>query len=158
MYQKKKHWALLLIISLPSSHSKLICKKANQKLDALVRIMKFTSPFQRITLLNSFNKSQFLCCPLIWMFKSKWMNKNINRIHEKSLRLVLNDLQFTLDEILDTLTIHLTIHQQCIDRLLIEIYKFLNDYSSDSMNDFFHLRQNTYNLENFHAFATDVPG
>ena len=86
------------------------------------------------------------------------MNKNINRIHEKSLRLVLNDLQFTLDEILDTLTIHLTIHQQCIDRLLIEVYKFLNDYSSDSMNDFFHLRQNTYNLENFHAFATDVPG
>ena len=25
------------------------------------------------------------------------------------------------------------------------------------MNDVFHLRQNTYNLRNFHAFATDVP-
>ena len=25
------------------------------------------------------------------------------------------------------------------------------------MNDALHLRQNTYNLRNFHAFATDVP-
>ena len=34
---------------------------------------------------------------------------------------------------------------------------FLNDYSPDIMNDVFHLRQNTYNLRNFHAFATNVP-
>ena len=50
-----------------------------------------------------------------------------------------------------------TIHQQCIDCLLIEVYKFLNGYSPDIMNDVFHLRQNTYNLRNFHAFATAVP-
>ena len=32
--------------------------------------------------------------------------------------------------------------------LLTEVYKLLNDI--------FHLRQNTHNLRNFHAFATDV--
>ena len=41
------------------SHLKIICKKANQKLNALARITKFTSPFQRKTLLNSFIKSNF---------------------------------------------------------------------------------------------------
>ena len=41
------------------SHLKNICKKANQKLNALARITKFTSPFQRKTLLNSFIKSNF---------------------------------------------------------------------------------------------------
>ena len=138
------------------SHLKNICKKANQKLNALARITKFTSPFQRKTLLNSFIKSQFSYCPLIWMFTSKGLNKKINRIYEKSLRLVLNDHQSTLDEMLDTLN-EKTIHQQCIDRLLTEVYKFLNGYSPDIMNDVFHLRQNTYNLRNFHAFATDVP-
>ena len=56
---------------------------------------------------------------------------------------------------LDTLN-EKTIHQQCIDMLLTEAYKFLNGYSPDIMNDVFHLRQNTYNLPNFHAFATDV--
>ena len=39
------------------SHSKNICKIANQKLNALARITKFTSPFQSKTLLNSFIKS-----------------------------------------------------------------------------------------------------
>ena len=59
------------------------------------------------------------------MFKFKGLNKKINRIHEKSLTLVLNDHQSTLDKILDTLN-EKTIHQQCIDCLLIEVYKFLN--------------------------------
>ena len=90
------------------------------------------------------------------MFTSKGLNKMTNRIHEKSLRLVLNDHQSTLDEMLDTLN-EKTIHQQCIDRLLTEVYKFLNGYSPDIMNDVFHLRQNTYNLRNFHVFATGVP-
>ena len=114
------------------SHLKNICKKANQKLNALARITKFTSPFQRKTLLNSFIKSQFSYCPLIWMFTSKGLNQKINRIHEKSLRLVLNVHQSTLDKMLNTLN-EKTIHQQCIDGLLTEVYNFLNGYSSDIM-------------------------
>ena len=137
-------------------HLKGICEKANQKLNAPARITKFTSPFQRKTLLNSFIKSQFSYCSLIWMFTSKGLNEKINRIHEKSLRLFLNDHQSTLDEMLDTLN-GKTIHEQCIDRLLTEVSKFLNGYSPDIMNNVFHLRQNTYNLRNVHAFATDVP-
>ena len=45
----------------------------------------------------------------------------------------------TIDDILN----EKTIHQQCIDRLLIEVYKFLNGiplilwYSPDIMNDVF---------------------
>ena len=90
------------------------------------------------------------------MFTFKGLNKKINRIHEKSLTLVLNDHQSTLDKILDTLN-EKTIHQQCIDRLLIEVYKFLNGIPLILSMTFFYLRQNTYNLRNFHAFATDVP-
>ena len=127
------------------SHLKNICKKANQKLNALARITKLTSSLQRKTLLNSFIKSQFSYCPLICMFISKGLNKKINRIHQISLRLILNYHQSTLDEMLDTLNEKI-IHQQCIDRLLTEVYKFLNGYSPDIMNDVFHWRQNTYNL------------
>ena len=65
-------------------------------------------------------------------------------------------MTINLDEMLDTLNEN-TIYQQCIDRLLTEVYKFLISYSPDIMNDVFHLRQNTYDLRNFHAFATDVP-
>ena len=85
------------------SHLKNSYKKANQKLNVLARITKFTSPFQRKTVLNSFIKFQCSSCPLIWMFTSKELNKKINRIHENFVRLVLNDHQSTLDEMLDTL-------------------------------------------------------
>ena len=138
------------------NHLKNIRKKGSQELNALARITKFTSPFQSKTLLNSFIKSQFSYCPLIWMFTSKGLNKKINRIHEKSLRLVLNDHQSTLDEMLDTLN-EKTIQHQCIDRLPTKMRKFLNGYSPAIMNDVFQLRQNTYNLRNFHVFASDVP-
>ena len=90
------------------------------------------------------------------MLTSKGLNKKINRIHEKFIRLTLNEHQSTLDEMLHMLN-KKTIHQQCIDPLLNEVYKFLNGYSPDFMNDVFHLRQNIYNFRNFHAFATDVP-
>ena len=112
-------------------HLKNICKKANQKLNTLTRITKLTSPFQRKTLLNSFIKSQFSYCPLIWMFTSKGLNKKINRIHGKSFRLDLKDHQSTLDQMLDTLN-EKGIHQQCIDRLLTEVYKFLNGCFPDT--------------------------
>ena len=44
------------------------------------------------------------------MFASKGLNNEINRIHEKSLRLVLNDHQSKLDEMLATSN-KKTIHQ-----------------------------------------------
>ena len=85
------------------SHLKNICKNANQKLNILARITNFALPFQRKTLLNSFIKSQFSYCPLIWMYTSKGLKKKRSRIQEKSLRLVLNDCQSTLDEVLNIL-------------------------------------------------------
>ena len=38
---------------------------------------------------------------------------------------------------------------------MIEDYKYLNGYSPDIMNDIFKLRENMYNLQNFHIFQTE---
>ena len=51
------------------------------------------------------------------MFSVKGLNKKINRIPEKSLRLVLNDRQSTSDETM-------TIHQQGIAHLLTKYINF----------------------------------
>ena len=45
-----------------------------------------------------------------------------------------------------------TFHQRCINSLMIEVYKYLNGHSPDIINDIFKLRENTYNLRNFHIF------
>ena len=46
-------------------------------------------------LLKAFIESQFSYCPLVWMFHSCLLNNNINKLHERALRLVYKDTNFT---------------------------------------------------------------
>ena len=50
-----------------------------------------------------------------------------------------------------------SVHQKCIEFLMIEVYKYLNGLSPDIMNTIFKLRQNTYNLRHFHAIESQNP-
>ena len=62
-------------------HIGSICKKAGAKLNALTRITNHM-PFQkRKLLMNAFFTSQFSYYPLTWMFRSRKLNNNINRLH-----------------------------------------------------------------------------
>ena len=90
------------------------------------------------------------------MFSSKGCYKTINKIHERSLRLILNDFESLFNSLLSTLN-EKTIHQRYINVLLTEVYKYLNGYSADLINEVFYLRQNHYNLRNFNVFATENP-
>ena len=74
-------------------HVSNLCVKANQKLHALSRISSYMSTKKRKLIMNSFITSQFGYCPLVWMFHSRELNNRINRIHERSLRIVYNDKQ-----------------------------------------------------------------
>ena len=40
---------------------------------------------------NSIIKLQFSYCPLVWMFCSRTSKNRINKLHERSLRIILND-------------------------------------------------------------------
>ena len=71
-----------------TEHVSSICKKAGLKLHALARISKFMNK-EKLRILNkAFIESQFGYCPLIWMFHSRTLNNKINKLHERSLRLV----------------------------------------------------------------------
>ena len=104
---------------------KKICEKANQKLSALARVSKLTTRMQRKKLINSFINAQYTYCSLIWMFSSKGCYKRINKIHERSLRFILNDYESSFGSLLSTLN-EKTIHQRCINVLLTEVYRYLN--------------------------------
>ena len=70
-----------------------ICKTTNKKLNALSRINHYMKPNQKEILLTSFIISHFSYCLLIWMFCSKKSTKKINAVHERSLRIILNDYE-----------------------------------------------------------------
>ena len=68
-------------------HVKHICKKADNKLNALTRMANIFNPFQKNTLFKSFVKVQFNYCSLLLMFCSYSSNNLINKIHERALSL-----------------------------------------------------------------------
>ena len=91
--------------------------------------------------MKSFIQSQFGYCPLVWMFHSRNLKNRINKIHEKSLRLVYNDNVSSFNKLLDT-DKSLTIHDRNLQELAIEIFKVLNGLSPKFMEEVFSVKRN----------------
>ena len=87
------------------------------------------------------------------MFCSQKSTKKINDVHERSLHIILNDYESPYPLLIEEVQAHqITFHQRCINSLMIEVYKYRNGHSPEIMNDIFNLRENMYNLRNFHIF------
>ena len=107
-------------------HINDICAKANHKLSVLSRMCSFLCQNKKRVIFKSFVESQFKYYSLIWMFCSRKSNNKINRLHERSLRIVYNDYSSSFDELLSR-DHSVLFHYQNIHRLAIEIYKVAND-------------------------------
>ena len=83
-----------------NTHLSILCNKVSQKISALARVVKFIPFYKKKILLKTFIESQFSYCPLIWMFCSRKMNRKINHIHERALRLVYGDYTASFGELL----------------------------------------------------------
>ena len=105
-------------------HVNNLCKKATQKLNALARISGYMDSSKK-TIMKAFITSHFSYCPLVWMFHSRELNNKINRIHERSLRLVYSDKTSTFQELLDK-DKSVSVHHKNIHVLATEIYKTVN--------------------------------
>ena len=70
-----------------NTHAKNICRKAGQKLRALLRISPYLVQGKKGLLYKSMKKSQFNYCLLVWMYCSRQSNNLMNRVHERGLRL-----------------------------------------------------------------------
>ena len=111
---------------------------------------------KKTRIFSSFSKSLFTYCPLIWMFCTKHSIGRINSIHERCLRLIQQNYASDFEVLLENAK-EKPVHQKCIKLLMIEVYKYLNGLSPDIMSDIFKLRENTYNLRNFHIFESQNP-
>ena len=106
---------------------------------------------------KAFIESQFNNYPLIWMLHSRTMNNKINRLHERSLRIVYSDQSSTFEELLER-DKTFSIHHKNIQSLAIEIYKFVNGLSPEIMNSVFNLKENNrYSLRNVYGLYSRNP-
>ena len=89
----------------------------------------FMSLNQRRTLMKTFIESQFGYCPLIWIFQSRIVNKKINHLHERALRIAYKDYISSFEDLLKRGK-SVTIHHRNIQSLAIELFKVLQNLSN----------------------------
>ena len=87
-------------------------------------------------LIKSFVESQFSYCPLIWIFCSRGINRKINHIHERALRLTYDDYTASFEELLKR-DKSVSIHHRNLQYLAIEMYKVKNDLAPESFKNLF---------------------
>ena len=91
------------------------------------------------------------------MLHSRTINNKINRLHERSLRIVYSDESSTFEELLER-DKTFSIHHKNIQSLAIEIYKFGNGLSPEIMNSVFNLKENNrYSLRNVYELYSRNP-
>ena len=78
-----------------SDHISNTCKTANQKLNALFRVSANMGSDKCTLLINSFIKSHFSYCPLIWTFRNRKSMKKVHKIQERYLRLMKNNYELS---------------------------------------------------------------
>ena len=123
-----------------------ICKKTLRKLNALARIASYIYIRKRRTLMNSFFKSQFNYCPLIWMCCNRSLNNKIDRLHERSLRIVYSDKTSDFSELLEK-DGSVSIHYQNIRQLATEMFNVSKGLCPQIEKELFQFRnERPYNL------------
>ena len=102
-------------------------------------------------LLNAFITSHFSYARVVWMFHSRKSNNRINKIHERTLRLVYKDCISSFDDLLAKGN-SFKIHQRNLQKLAIEIFKVKKGIAPAIMNNIFEFNDNPYSLRNDTAY------
>ena len=137
-----------------NEHVSSLCKKANQKLNALSRIASCMTFDQRRLILNTFITPHFSYCPRVWMFHSRKLNERINRIHERALRIVYKDFNSSFQELLIEDNSLRIIHHRNLQKLVTEIFKVKNGLSPEFINDIFEFIEKPYYLRTTSHFRS----
>ena len=96
-------------------------------------------------LVNAYVKSQFLYCPLMWMFCALESNYSLIWVHERALRIISEDYISSFCDLL-TLLNKAYSSKVYINVLMTEVIKHLNELSPGLINELFKLKSNYHNL------------
>ena len=95
--------------------------------------------------MKTFIELQFGYCPLTWLFNGRIVNKKINHLHERALRIVYKDYISSFEDLLKR-DKSVTIHHRNIQLLAIELFKVKQNLSNSMASNIFPTRSISYNL------------
>ena len=99
---------------------------------------------QKLILYNSFIKSQFGYCPIVWLFHGKVAENQINRIQKRALKAVYNDFDASFEDLAKGN--HETVHQSNLKQLIINVFSCVNKESPAILHNIFTTDNSRHNL------------
>ena len=118
------------------NHVANICNRVSKKLHALARILQFMNIHKRRMTMHAFLASKFGYCPLVWLFHGRKLNSRVNKLHERTLRILYQDYTCSFTELLekDNST---AICKRNAQLLATKLFKVKNGLSPPFMNEIF---------------------
>lgn len=128
-----------------TQHISACCKKAARQLNALARISKYLDFDSRKIIYNSFIVSNFNYCPMVWHFCGKVNNDKIEKIQERSLRILYRDYDASYEELLKRVD-GATMLTARLRIMALEVGKCIAGVNPTFLNSMFEVKPAVYNM------------
>ena len=83
------------------THVANISNRVTKKLHDSATISQYINIHKQRTTMKAFIASKFDYCPLVWMFHSRKLNSRVNKLHERTLKMVYQDYASSFTELLE---------------------------------------------------------
>ena len=122
-----------------NDHISSSCSKATRQLNAFARISKYSNLDLRRALRQNFILNNFNYSPIVWHFCGKTNNKKLEKIQERSLRILYNDYDSTYEDLQSS-----TLLLSRLKILLLETFKSLRHTDVECLHDIFNPKMSPY--------------
>ena len=125
-----------------NSHVSNIVRKMNNQLQVIKRHKRFIDTNAKFLLYNAYFLPQLNYCSTVWNFCGKCNSAKLEKLNERSLRYVLNDTNFSYEELLKKVD-HPSLYNRRIHDILILVYTTIHGYAPEYNSNTLTLRSNS---------------
>ena len=130
-----------------SKHVSEICKKSAKQLNALARISRYLDASSLSIIYKCFILSNFSYCPLVWHFCGTSNKNKLEKIQERSLRILFKDYDSTYQALLDNAKVYTALMSR-IYCIALHVFKCLKSMNPAFLNDMFETKDLIYSMRN----------
>ena len=138
------------------THVSNVCRRAGRQLNALRRLSKNLTMKVRLAAFNSFLKSQFTYCSLIWGNNNKTQAARLEKLQERAIRLVFDDYRSDYLGLLARANIDTIAARN--DKILCKlVFNAVNCFTPPYISDLFILKNHDISLRGFKRLEVPRP-
>ena len=128
-----------------NEHVSACCSKAAKQLNALSRISRHISLKSKSIIYNSFIASNFNYCPLVWHFCGATNSNKLEKLRERSLRIVYNDFESPIQSLIDKSGQENLLSNR-LKYFILEVFKSVNKLNAGCLHDMFVRKEVPYDM------------